>query len=388
MVWHWLFKKPYEDRVQAVLLFQRSRTNVFDFMARLATFCSDEEFYLLMFPILFWGPICDAKLASDLCVCIGLGLPIGNILKNIFCIRRPSSPPVWQNHTSNEEHEFALPSTHALLASSVSIFVALYHIRHYDHVNTIAILGWGILVLFWSCSISLSRVYMGAHSFQDIVLGGIVGSIYGVLLSLALSRLHESLVQGSSTVVIISCLFSIIIIHSHPINKSTRLNFYLSEGTFDYTSPLVGLTLGGIISRAWYSSTTQNCISTPNFDLILRYLIGVPISVLSYILIKKLLPYIIEPIFRLLGIRAHYIPYSEFARYVTNAIKQHSDNHTIINGEMYKEDTITTNGKGANPDLLLAWVRIYTKFFLYLALTYIVAVIVPIIHGFILEKRK
>jgi len=383
MVWHWLFSKSHEERVQAVLQFQRSRNGWFDYIARFATFCSDEEFYLMMFPLFFWGPICNPKLAWDLCVCIGLGLPLGNILKNIFCIRRPSSPSLWQVHTSNEEHEFALPSTHAILASSVSILVAYHQIGRYEDCNWLVLLSWGMFVLFWTCSISLSRVYMGAHSFQDIVFGGIIGSIYGIGLSIVLQRLHESLVQGSYVVVLLSTLISIVIIHGHPINKSTRLNFYLSEGTFDYTSPLVGLTLGGILSRPWYPNTTQQCITTWNLDLFLRYIIGVPTTITSYILIRRLLPYIIEPIFRLLRIRAHYIPYSEFAKYLTNAIKLQSE---IIPQREQEENG--SNGKIPNPELLIAWVRIYTKFFLYIALTYSVAVFVPVITGLLSEKRK
>jgi len=385
MVFDWIFKESYEERVQAVLHFQRSRNSILDYAARFATFCSDEEFYLMMFPLLYWGPVCDVKLGWNLCICIGLGLPIGNILKNIFCIRRPSSPTLWQLHTSNEEHEFALPSTHALLASSVSLHVALHHITNYRHYEWTLLVGWLLFVLLWSSAISLSRVYMGAHSFQDIVLGGIVGAFYGLVLSIALECLHDSMVEGSSSIVIISSLLSLIIIHTHPINKSTRLNFHLSEGTFDYTSPLVGLTLGGILSRSWYFPVAKQCIATWNLDLFLRYLIGIPATIASYILIRKSLPIFLEPIFKLLRVRAHYIPYSDFAKYVTSGIKHYSE---YTNGaQSEKNHTDCSNGKYSNPDYLLAWVRIYTKFFLYVALTYTVAVLVPILTGLILEKK-
>jgi len=382
MVWEWLFKKSYDERIQAIIKLQRSRNYLLDNVARIATFCSDEEFYLLLFPLLYWGPFCDAKLAWNLCICVGLGLPLGNILKNLFCIRRPSSPPVWQFHTSSEEHEFALPSTHALLASAVSIHIALHHITTYQHYEWTLLIGWFLFVLFWTASISLSRVYMGAHTYQDIVLGGIVGSIFGLLLSIVLEILHDIFIQQSSSVVIISALFSIILLHFHPIDKSSKLNFYLSEGTFDYTSPLVGLTLGGILSRSWYFYVCQQCISTWNLDLFIRYIIGAPITISLYIVIRRLLPYIIEPIFRLFRIRAHYIPYSDYAKYISSRIKQFSE---IPNGDNsnYEEN----NGRHQNPELLIAWVRIYTKFFLYIALTYTVAVGIPVLCGWILEKK-
>jgi hypothetical protein len=224
---------------------------------------------------------------------------------------------------------------------------------------------------------------MGAHTYQDIVLGGIVGSIFGLTLSILLEILHDYIVERSSSVVIISALFALTILHCHPINKDSRLNFYLSEGTFDYTSPLVGLTLGGILSRSHYLFVHNQCISGWNRPLLTRYLVGAPISIGCYFLIRRLLPYILEPIFRLLRIRAHYIPYSDYAKYISSCIK-----HEIPNGEISHHGEEETNGKHyQNPELLLAWVRIYTKFFLYMILTYTVAVVVPVISESILAKK-
>jgi len=382
MVWDWLFKSNYDERVKSVLKLQRSRNYILDNVARIATFCSDEEFYLLLFPVLYWGPFCDAKLAWNLCICVGLGLPIGNILKNIFCIRRPSSPPVWQFNTSNEEHEFALPSTHALLASAVSIHIAIHHITTYQHHEWTLLIGWLLFVIFWTTSISISRVYMGAHTFQDIVLGGMVGSIFGLTLSIVLEVLHDIFVRGSSSVVIISALFCIVLIHCHPIDKTSKINFYLSEGTFDYTSPLVGLTLGGIISRSWYFYVCRQCISTWDSDLLLRYLIGAPISISAYFILRKFLPYVLEPTFRLMRVRAHYIPYSDYAKYITTCIKQFSE--TIPNGDFNNNEEET---RYQNPELLIAWVRIYTKFFMYTALTILVSVGIPVLTGWIIGEK-
>jgi len=127
----------------------------------------------------------------------------------------------------------------------------------------------------------------------------------------------------------------------------------------------------------------NQCISGWNKPLLTRYLVGAPISIGCYFLIRRLLPYILEPIFRLLRIRAHYIPYSDYAKYISSCIK-----HEIPNGEISHHGEVETNGKHyQNPELLLAWVRIYTKFFLYLVFTYTVAVGVPVISEWILAKK-
>jgi len=391
----WL-NESYEDRVKAVVHFQRFRgcSTLLDLIARIATFCSAEEFYLALFPILYWGPYCDAKLGYNLCVCVGLGLPIGNILKNTFCVRRPNSPQVWQYHTSNEEHEFALPSTHALLSASVSIYTALHHMSHYDHYQSVfLILAWLLFVVAWTACISLSRVFLGAHSFQDIFLGSVIGMIHGLLLSVLLEVFHETLVEGSYWVMLCCLSFLLVVLHSHPIDKSSRLNFHLSEGTFDYTSPLLGLALGGMISRSWYFPVQEYCIPSWDFSLFIRYLFGFPISVASYFAIKKTLPHIIEPIMKSLKIKAHYISYSDYAKYLAQEIKcsaklEDSPGVDVVTGAAASVEE--TNGKvnGKNPEYLLAWVRIYTKLILYVGLTFTVSVIVPLVAGLILNNKK
>jgi len=370
-----------------------------DFLARVATFCSDEEFYLGLFPMLYWGPICNAKLGYNLCVCVGLGVPIGNLLKNIYCVRRPSSPLLWQFHTSNEEQEFALPSTHALLSASVSLLMASHYISHYDHHQSfVPVLSWFLFVVSWTVCISLSRVYMGAHTFQDIVLGGTIGVIYGIVLSVILEIFHEPLVFGSLWIVLSSSGILLLWLHAHPIDKSSQLNFHLSEGTFDYTSPLLGLALGGVLSRTWYSPVQEQCISSWNSSLLVRYLIGAPMSIAIYISSKKILPHVIEPIMKALKIKAHYIPYSEFTTYLTQEIKSHSpklqENGVVavegqegLNGSHTNGHVGSNNGKTQlNPEYLLSWVRVYTKCFVYIILTYTITVFVPITTGLLLNK--
>jgi len=88
-----------------------------------------------------------------------------------------------------------------------------------------------------------------------------------------------------------------------------------------------------------------------------------------------------------LNVKAHYIPYGEFAHYVGNGIKVHLevltkntlvDNGHVDNGQVEIENE---NGKLVNPEGLLAWGRIYAKFLLYVFLTFTVAVFVPVFTG-------
>jgi len=394
---NWL-NESQEEKEKAVVQFQRFRSSTIDILARMAAFFCEEEFYLILFPILLWGPYCDAKLGYNFCVCIGLGLPLGNFLKNIFCVRRPHSPHVWQYYTSNEEHEFALPSTHALLSASLSIHTALHHVSNYDHHQSVLfILAWFVFVVVYTLGISLSRVYMGAHYFQDIVIGGVIGMAFGLILSISLELLHEPLVTGSYWVILCFLGLLLVMLHAHPTDKSSRLNFHLSEGTFDYSPALLGMALGGVLSRTWYIPVQEQCIPSWNFSLLIRYVIGTPVSIAAYISIKKMLPFIIEPIMKSLKIKAHYNSHSEYSKYLSQEIKFITkpqdvaaiggDVATAAAGEEHEANG-NTSGKTQNPEYLIAWVRIYTKLLLYAGLTYVIAVFVPLVTGLFLNDMK
>ena len=41
---------------------ERFRTPLLDFLAPIVSALSDEEFYLILFPLLYWGPFCNPRL--------------------------------------------------------------------------------------------------------------------------------------------------------------------------------------------------------------------------------------------------------------------------------------------------------------------------------------
>jgi len=105
---------------------------------------------------------------------------------------------------------------------------------------------------------------------------------------------------------------------------------------------------------------------------------------------------------KFLKIKAHYIPYSKYATYLSHEIKTCLLNpqetptgaaaateaegirEVVVNG--YTNGHVTSNGKSQNPEFLLAWVRVYTKFFMYVVITFAVGVFIPITTGPFLNK--
>ena len=58
----------------------------------MASFCAEEEFYLITLPFLFWN--LDWLFAHHLLYVVNIGLYIGNVMKDVFALPRPSK--VWR----------------------------------------------------------------------------------------------------------------------------------------------------------------------------------------------------------------------------------------------------------------------------------------------------
>jgi undecaprenyl-diphosphatase len=76
---------------------------------------------------------------------------------------------------------FGFFSSHAANSFSVAVFIFLLL---KDKVKHIAYLCFG-----WSTLVSVSRIYLGVHYPSDILVGALVGSIFGVLVYLVFIKI-------------------------------------------------------------------------------------------------------------------------------------------------------------------------------------------------------
>jgi membrane-associated phospholipid phosphatase len=128
------------------------------------SFLGTEEFYILIMPALYW------------CIDASLGIRVGAImllcsgLNFIFKIPFTSPRPYWISTEVNPlwaEPSFGLPSGHAQQSVAVWGSIAAYLRRSW---------AWFIAVILM-LMIGLSRVYLGAHFFQDVFLGWLIGAL-------------------------------------------------------------------------------------------------------------------------------------------------------------------------------------------------------------------
>merc|ERR1712232_865504 len=111
----------------------KHRTPLLDKFLACASFCAEEEFYLIVLPFLYWNV--EWALGHHMLFVTCVGLFLGNFLKDVFRLPRPSG--VWRSGQaastdSTACQDFGFPSTHTMNSISNAGFMLLYA---YDPLN-------------------------------------------------------------------------------------------------------------------------------------------------------------------------------------------------------------------------------------------------------------
>lgn len=139
---------------------QSYRTAFGDALFTGLSFLGSEEFFLILFPILYW--VVDKRFTLRLALLFLLSSGINSLLKVAFAQPRPDPARVL---VLASEPTNGMPSGHAQNAMSSWGYIAYIH-RHPRVVAAMAALIFGI---------SLSRLYLGVHFIVDIVVGWLIG---------------------------------------------------------------------------------------------------------------------------------------------------------------------------------------------------------------------
>lgn len=154
---------PYELDLSWVIAFQSLGDWLIAPM-RFFSFLGTEEFYILLLPILYW------------CIDASLGIRVGSILllsngvNYIFKAAFASPRPYWYSSMVKPlwaESSFGVPSGHAQFAVVIWGSIAAYFRRAWV---------WALAV-FLMLFIGLSRPFLGAHFFIDVLSGWLIGAL-------------------------------------------------------------------------------------------------------------------------------------------------------------------------------------------------------------------
>ncbi len=126
------------------------------------TFLGDEEFYLLLLPLLYWG--ISRRIGIRLGVMLLVTAGLNTLLKSVFTTPRPAylDPSL----ELAPESSFGMPSGHAQNAAAIWGVLAA------------SLRSWPVRVALGALIVAIgwSRIHLGAHFLEDMFVGWAVGA--------------------------------------------------------------------------------------------------------------------------------------------------------------------------------------------------------------------
>ncbi|RXN11962.1 sphingosine-1-phosphate phosphatase 2 [Labeo rohita] len=223
-----------------------------------------EVFYITFLPSIHWN--LDPFLCRRLVNVWAVVMYIGQVMKDILKLPRPSSPPVVKLET-RVDAEYGMPSTHAMAATAISFTLLL---SAQERVKFPFELGLIVAVVL-STLVCLSRLYTGMHSALDVICGVVISAVImavsypywgtidylqlhnplapvvGVVLPLFLCYKypeldHYSTTRGDTTIILACCSGCAV---GYWVNERLGLTFDLA-GPFPATLPPLTLAALGL----------------------------------------------------------------------------------------------------------------------------------------------
>lgn len=153
-----------ESGIAFIIALQSSVGDWFIFPMRFFSYLGNEEFFLLVLPLLYWS------IDSSLGLRVGLILITSNIFNYMGKLIFTGPRPYWvSSHVRAlwlTETTFGIPSGHAQFAMSVWGMIAAYGRRTWLWITCI------ILIFL----IGFSRLFLGVHFPHDVIFGWLLGA--------------------------------------------------------------------------------------------------------------------------------------------------------------------------------------------------------------------
>jgi membrane-associated phospholipid phosphatase len=275
---------------------------------KIITFLGNEEFYILIMPLIFWCVNSIAGIRTGLMLILSGG--INAYLKILIHMPRP----YWVDtrvKALTSETSFGLPSGHSQNAASIwgSLAVSLRR-------------KWlTIVVLITIFLIGFSRMYLGVHFLHDVLSGWLVGGLLLWGYMLLEKRIVRWIAPKSLTSQIIYALvFSALIVVLGLISYAAVskwqlpvewINNAIAVGadapdpfSLDGLVTLAGVAFGFLSGLAWWVKKFGfPTIESRLLHRVFRYLIGMVGLAAIYLGLKLILPeepYLLAQIFRFL----------------------------------------------------------------------------------------
>ncbi|MCB9010066.1 MAG: phosphatase PAP2 family protein [Ardenticatenaceae bacterium] len=236
-----------------------------------------EEFYLALFPLVYWSV--HKEMGRALAYLFLVGNVINTTLKHAF--REPR--PFWLEPSLEKftDGGYGLPSGHAQFTTTIYLFMAMWVKRRWVWLLAIA-----IIILM-----SVSRVYLGSHFVHDVIVGILVGLVvlagYAIWQRRYSARFEKRILgQRLLVAVLVPVLFTAVyliirLIIGDPDNSVEWAAFIPEvelesvEGVVTAVASLLGAGIGLVLEP----SRVRFLVAGPIWQRAMRYLLGMAVAV-------------------------------------------------------------------------------------------------------------
>lgn len=260
------------------------------------SFLGSEQFFLLIAPAIYW--CINTQIGLRLGIYLALTAGVNSILKLIFHGPRP----YWYDPrviALAGESSFGIPSGHS--QSAIVVWGSL--------AASIGKRWLGLLAGVLFILIGLSRMYLGVHFPQDVLVGWLIGILLlWILIKIeppVLSWLRQKNLAGQISAALIASLLIILIawLARQALGDWSVPTEWIENAAraFPDDEPINPLALSGIVSNAaiffglatggmWINSRGGFRVQGSGWQLVLRYLVGLLGVLVFWFGLGELLP--------------------------------------------------------------------------------------------------
>ncbi len=154
--------------VDLIIWLQETGGRFFELFWNAVSLLGEEYFYIIVLASIYWA--FNKKMGEFLAVSLGIGLSLNNALKNLFMRPRPfeQGEPghgIIENRRPDTATGSAFPSGHTQGASTLFFSIAVFLNKW----------KWYVLAAVVTVLMMFSRLALGVHYVEDVVVGGLLG---------------------------------------------------------------------------------------------------------------------------------------------------------------------------------------------------------------------